>query len=48
MARDLSCAAEAGVDSFVAGSADYGAGDPAAAVAALRRQAGAASLHLRQ
>ncbi|CKN71809.1 ribulose-phosphate 3-epimerase [Mycobacterium tuberculosis] len=39
-------AAEAGVDCFVAGSAVYGADDPAAAVAALRRQAGAASLHL--
>jgi ribulose-phosphate 3-epimerase len=40
-------AAEAGVDCFVAGSAVYGAGDPAAAVEALRRQAGAASPHLR-
>lgn len=39
-------AAEAGVDCFVAGSAVYGAADPAAAVAALRRQAGAASAHL--
>ena len=33
-------AAEAGVDCFVAGSAVYGAEDPAAAVEALRRQAG--------
>ncbi|EUA34879.1 ribulose-phosphate 3 epimerase family protein [Mycobacterium xenopi 3993] len=32
-------AAEAGVDCFVAGSAVYGADDPAAAVEALRRQA---------
>src|SRR6202012_4295416 len=36
-------AAEAGVDCFVAGSAVYGADDPAVAVEALRRQAGAAS-----
>src|SRR3984893_8358451 len=41
-------AAEAGVDCFVAGSAVYGAADPGAAVAALRRQAGAASAHLRR
>jgi ribulose-phosphate 3-epimerase len=40
-------AAEAGVDCFVAGSAVYGADDPEAAVEALRRQAGAASPHLR-
>ncbi|MET0698104.1 MAG: ribulose-phosphate 3-epimerase [Mycobacterium sp.] len=40
-------AAEAGVDCFVAGSAVYGAEDPAAAVAALRRQAGAVSPHRR-
>jgi ribulose-phosphate 3-epimerase len=40
-------AAEAGVDCFVAGSAVYSAEDPAAAVEALRRQAGAASAHLR-
>ena len=40
-------AAEAGVDCFVAGSAVYGASDPAAAVEALRRQAGSASPHLR-
>ena len=46
-ADTIEAAAEAGVDCFVAGSAVYGAGDPAAAVAALRRQAGAASPHLR-
>ena len=40
-------AAEAGVDCFVAGSAVYGADDPEAALEALRRQAGAASRHLR-
>jgi ribulose-phosphate 3-epimerase len=40
-------AAEAGVDCFVAGSAVYGAEDPAAAVEALRRQAAAVSAHLR-
>ncbi len=40
-------AAEAGVDCFVAGSAVYGADDPKAALEALRRQAGAASPHLR-
>jgi ribulose-phosphate 3-epimerase len=39
-------AAEAGVDCFVAGSAVYSAEDPAAAVAALRRQAAASSPHL--
>jgi ribulose-phosphate 3-epimerase len=39
-------AAEAGVDCFVAGSAVYGADDPEAAVAALRRQAATASAHL--
>ena len=39
-------AAEAGVDCFVAGSAVYGAADPAVAVEALRRQAGHASPHL--
>ena len=39
-------AAEAGVDCFVAGSAVYGADDPAAAVEALRRQAGRSSSHL--
>ncbi|WP_419684565.1 ribulose-phosphate 3-epimerase [Mycobacterium avium] len=41
-------AAEAGVDCFVAGSAVYGADDPAAAVEALRRQALGASQHLRR
>ena len=41
-------AAEAGVDCFVAGSAVYSAADPAAAVEALRRQAAAASPHLRR
>ncbi|WP_099022190.1 ribulose-phosphate 3-epimerase [Mycolicibacterium palauense] len=46
-ADTIEAAAEAGVDCFVAGSAVYGAEDPAAAVAALRRQAGAASPHLR-
>ena len=35
-------AAEAGVDMFVAGSAVYGAADPAKAIAALRAQAAAA------
>jgi ribulose-phosphate 3-epimerase len=35
-------AAEAGVDVFVAGSAVYGADDPAKAIAALRRQAASA------
>lgn len=40
-------AAEAGVDCFVAGSAVYGAADPQLAVEALRRQATAASAHLR-
>ncbi|MCH9733714.1 MAG: ribulose-phosphate 3-epimerase [Actinomycetia bacterium] len=39
-------AAEAGVDCFVAGSAVYSAGDPAAAVTGLRRQAADASPHL--
>jgi ribulose-phosphate 3-epimerase len=42
-ADTIEMAAEAGVDCFVAGSAVYGADDPAAAVAALRRSAGAAS-----
>jgi len=36
-------AAEAGVDCFVAGSAVYGAADPAGAVAKLRQQAGKAN-----
>ena len=40
-------AAESGVDCFVAASAVYGAQDPKAAVEALRRQAAAASPHLR-
>jgi ribulose-phosphate 3-epimerase len=40
-------AAEAGVDCFVAGSAVYGAADPESALEALRRQAIAASPHLR-
>jgi ribulose-phosphate 3-epimerase len=40
-------AAEAGVDCFVAGSAVYGADDPAAAVEALRLRAATASPHLR-
>jgi ribulose-phosphate 3-epimerase len=44
-ADTIEAAAEAGVDCFVAGSAVYGADDPAAAVAALRRQAGAVSPH---
>ncbi|CAN5449600.1 ribulose-phosphate 3-epimerase [soil metagenome] len=46
-ADTIEAAAEAGVDCFVAGSAVYGADDPAAAVAALRRQAGAVSPHRR-
>ncbi|WP_407666248.1 ribulose-phosphate 3-epimerase [Mycobacterium pinniadriaticum] len=46
-ADTIELAAEAGVDCFVAGSAVYGAQDPAAAVEALRRQAAAASRHLR-
>ena len=41
-------AAAAGVDCFVAGSAVYGADDPAAAVRALREQAAAVSPHLTQ
>ena len=45
-ADTIEAAAEAGVDCFVAGSAVFGATDPALAVAALRRQAGAASQHL--
>ncbi|QBJ98364.1 ribulose-phosphate 3-epimerase [Rhodococcus sp. ABRD24] len=39
-------AAEAGIDCFVAGSAVYGAADPAAAVRGLREQAAKASPHL--
>ncbi len=46
-AETIEAAAEAGVDCFVAGSAVYSAADPAAAIAALRRQAAAASAHLR-
>ncbi|GAY18301.1 ribulose-phosphate 3-epimerase [Mycobacterium sp. shizuoka-1] len=46
-ADTIEAAAEAGVDCFVAGSAVYGAADPAAAVEALRRQAATASQHLR-
>lgn len=42
----IEAAAAAGVDCFVAGSAVYSAADPGAAVAALRRQAAAASPHL--
>ncbi|MDR3664576.1 MAG: ribulose-phosphate 3-epimerase [Mycobacterium sp.] len=42
----IEAAAAAGVDCFVAGSAVYNAADPGAAVAALRRQAAAASPHL--
>jgi glucan phosphoethanolaminetransferase (alkaline phosphatase superfamily) len=38
-------AAEAGVDCFVAGSAVYGAHNPAAAVEALRRQAASPVAH---
>ncbi|GAB2926463.1 ribulose-phosphate 3-epimerase [Rhodococcus aerolatus] len=45
-ADTVEAAAEAGVDCFVAGSAVYGADDPAAAVAALRARAAAASPHL--
>ncbi|CAM3072508.1 ribulose-phosphate 3-epimerase [Prescottella defluvii] len=39
-------AAEAGIDCFVAGSAVYGAADPAAAVRGLREQAARTSPHL--
>ena len=46
-ADTIEAAAEAGVDCFVAGSAVYGADDPARAVAALRDQAAARSAHLR-
>jgi ribulose-phosphate 3-epimerase len=46
-ADTIEAAAAAGVDCFVAGSAVYGAADPAAAVQALRRQAVAAAPHLR-
>jgi ribulose-phosphate 3-epimerase len=40
----ISAAAEAGADAFVAGTAVYGAADPAAAVRALRREAGMAAV----
>lgn len=46
-ADTIEAAAEAGVDCFVAGSAVYGAGDPAAAVEALRLRAAGCSPHLR-
>ncbi len=46
-ADTIEAAAEAGVDCFVAGSAVFGAADPAAAIESLRRQAAAASPHLR-
>jgi ribulose-phosphate 3-epimerase len=42
----IEAAAEAGVDCFVAGSAVYGADDPARAVEVLRAQAGRVSPHL--
>ncbi len=45
-ADTVHAAAEAGVDCFVAGSAVYGAEDPAAAVAALRTSAAGSSAHL--
>jgi ribulose-phosphate 3-epimerase len=45
-ADTIEAAAEAGVDCFVAGSAVFGAADPALAVANLRRKAAAASSHL--
>ncbi len=45
-ADTIETAAEAGVDCFVAGSAVFGAADPALAVEALRRQAAAVSKHL--
>ena len=45
-ADTIEAAAEAGVDCFVAGSAVFGAADPALAVEALRRQAAEASRHL--
>jgi ribulose-phosphate 3-epimerase len=41
----IEAAAEAGVDCFVAGSAVYGADDPAAALEGLRAQAGRVSAH---
>jgi ribulose-phosphate 3-epimerase len=45
-ADTITVAAEAGVDCFVAGSAVYGADDPARAVEALRELAAASSPHL--
>lgn len=45
-ADTIEAAAEAGVDCFVAGSAVYGAQDPAVAVAALRQRAARMSPHL--
>ena len=44
-ADTIEAAAEAGVDCFVAGSAVYGAADPARAVRALREQAARARAH---
>lgn len=45
-ADTIHAAAEAGVDCFVAGSAVYGASDPALAVASLRASAAESSAHL--
>jgi ribulose-phosphate 3-epimerase len=45
-ADTIEAAAEAGVDCFVAGSAVFGADDPAAAVMSLRKRAARASAHL--
>jgi ribulose-phosphate 3-epimerase len=45
-ADTIEAAAEAGVDCFVAGSAVFGASDPAAAVESLRRQAAKFAKHL--
>jgi ribulose-phosphate 3-epimerase len=45
-ADTIEAAAEAGVDCFVAGSAVFGANDPAAAVTSLRERAAQASAHL--
>jgi ribulose-phosphate 3-epimerase len=44
-AETIERCAEAGADVFVAGSAVYGADDPAAAVRALREQAASACAH---
>ena len=46
-ADTIEAAAEAGVDCFVAGSAVYGAADPAAGGRGVAPQAAAASKHLR-